>query len=75
MTPSAIRWNSERIGTVEEVLVEGRNPALGQWIGRTSQNKVMNFTAPAGDQPSAGEYRRVRVTRGFPNSLVGEVIG
>jgi tRNA-2-methylthio-N6-dimethylallyladenosine synthase len=31
-----IRRNSETIGKVQEVLVEGRNLALGQWIGRTS---------------------------------------
>ena len=28
-----IRRNSDLIGKVEEVLVEGRNQALGQWIG------------------------------------------
>ena len=32
-----IRRNAELIGGMEEVLVEGRNQALGQWIGRTSQ--------------------------------------
>ena len=25
-------------------MVEGRNEALGQWIGRTSQNRTLNFT-------------------------------
>src|SRR5271156_4015369 len=34
------------IGTIYEVMVEGRNEARGQWIGRTSQNKTLNFTAP-----------------------------
>ena len=24
--------------------MEGRNQALGQWIGRTSQNRTLNFT-------------------------------
>ena len=33
-----IRRNAELIGEMQEVLVEGRNQALGQWIGRTSQN-------------------------------------
>src|SRR4029077_5547196 len=32
-----IQRNSETIGAVQEVHVEGRNPSLGQWIGRTSQ--------------------------------------
>ena len=30
---------------VEEVHVEGYNKATGQWIGRTSQNKTLNFHA------------------------------
>ena len=29
-----IRRNAELIGAVEEVNVEGRNKALGQWIGQ-----------------------------------------
>ena len=40
-----IRRNSQLIGDVEEVHVEGRNQALSQWIGRTSQNRTLNFTA------------------------------
>jgi tRNA-2-methylthio-N6-dimethylallyladenosine synthase len=68
-----IRRNSELIGTVEEVLVEGRNEALGQWIGRTSQNRTLNFTHPGpGDEALAGTYLPVQVTRAGPNSLVGE---
>jgi tRNA-2-methylthio-N6-dimethylallyladenosine synthase len=68
-----IRRNSELIGQVEEVLVEGRNHALGQWIGRTSQNRTLNFTHP-GDESAGliGKYLDVRVTRSGPNSLVGE---
>ena len=36
------------VGQIHEVMVEGKNEARGQWIGRTSQNKTLNFTAPAG---------------------------
>src|SRR5215831_16106275 len=32
------------IGMQCEVMVEGHNDARGQWIGRTSQNKTVNFT-------------------------------
>jgi tRNA-2-methylthio-N6-dimethylallyladenosine synthase len=68
-----IRRNSELIGSVEETLVEGRNEALGQWIGRTSQNRTLNFTHPgSGGRSLVGEYLPVRVTRAGPNSLVGE---
>ena len=68
-----IRRNSGLIGTIEEVMVEGRNEALGQWIGRTSQNRTLNFTRLDSDGESlTGKYVPVRVTRAGPNSLVGE---
>ena len=68
-----IRRNAERIGAVQEVLVEGRNQALGQWIGRTTDNHILNFTHsdPAAEN-LLGRYLAVRVTRAGPNSLVGE---
>jgi tRNA-2-methylthio-N6-dimethylallyladenosine synthase len=66
-----IRRNSELIGTVEEVHVEGRHHSLEQWIGRTSQNRILNFST-AGDANLTGTYLPVRVTRAGPNSLVGE---
>ena len=49
-----IRRNTELIGGVEEVLVEGRHEALGQWIGRTSQNRTLNFTHADADGRVAG---------------------
>ena len=68
-----IRRNAALIGSVKEVLVEGRNVALDQWIGRTSDNRTLNFTHPAGDSDGlVGQYVPVRVTRSGPNSLVGE---
>jgi tRNA-2-methylthio-N6-dimethylallyladenosine synthase len=70
-----IRRNSDLIGTVEEVLVEGRNDALGQWIGRTSQNRTLNFThRDVGGEPLTGKYLPVQVTRAGPNSLAGESV-
>src|ERR1044071_7094652 len=69
-----IRRNSELIGKVEEVLVEGRHDSLGQWIGRTSQNRILNFTHPPADESLLGKYLRVQVTRAGPNSLVGESV-
>jgi tRNA-2-methylthio-N6-dimethylallyladenosine synthase len=67
--------NRRHVGQVLEVMVEGKNPARGQWIGRTSQIKVMNFTVPDGVELRTGSYVRVRVTGSFPNSLVGEMEG
>jgi tRNA-2-methylthio-N6-dimethylallyladenosine synthase len=62
------------VGTVCEVMVEGRNEPRAQWIGRTSQNKTLNFTARDGILPKVGSYAEVMVTRSFPNSLVGELV-
>src|SRR5450755_3110604 len=67
------RRNQRHVGQVLEVMVEGKNPARGQWVGRTSQIKVMNFTVPEGLELAPGSYVNVLVTASFPNSLVGEL--
>ncbi len=71
-----LRRNAEYIGAVEEVMVEGLNKATGQWIGRTSQHKTLNFTTPepVEQQSLTGSYLSVRVLRAGPNSLVGEAV-
>jgi tRNA-2-methylthio-N6-dimethylallyladenosine synthase len=68
------RRNQRHLGEVVDAMVEGRNPARGQWVGRTSQNKVLNFTAAEHMRLQPGEYVNVRVTQTFPNSLLGEVV-
>ena len=71
-----MRNNERHIGREEEVLVEGRREKFQQWIGRTTQNRVLNFTVPAdldGEADWIGTYCRVRVTAAGPNSLVGEM--
>jgi|SRR5215831_1710155 len=67
--------NRRHMGQTIEVMVEGKNSARGQWVGRTSQIKVLNFTAPEGAQLKTASYVQVRVTASFPNSLVGEMVG
>jgi tRNA-2-methylthio-N6-dimethylallyladenosine synthase len=62
------------VGTQCEVMVEGRNEARGQWVGRTSHNKTLNFTASDATVLKSGTYAQVLVTRSFPNSLVGELV-
>ena len=69
----------ELVGTVEETFVEGYNHATGQWIGRTTQNRTLNFIHPEHTGPKegatlAGIYCNVRVTRASPNSLAGEAV-
>jgi len=65
--------NKKYIGSAIEVMIEGHNDARGQWIGRTSQNKTVNFTASQSSTPQIGSYVSVRVSSSFPNSLVGEI--
>jgi len=62
------------IGTRCEVMVEGKNEARAQWIGRTTHNKTLNFTATSIANPKAGSYAPVLVTGSFPNSLLGELV-
>ncbi len=75
------RTNYQRhLDHVLEVMVEGHNTARGQIVGRSSQNKTVNFTynEMSGSlemkAPAIGSYVDVRVTKIFPNSLVGEAV-
>jgi tRNA-2-methylthio-N6-dimethylallyladenosine synthase len=63
----------KKIGRILEVMVEGKNEARGQLVGRTSQNITLNFTAPENESPAVGNYVNVMVTKSFPNSLAGEM--
>ncbi len=74
-----IRRNARLVGTVEESLVEGFNKATSQWIGRTSQNRTLNFTHAEHADPENGEtlvgsYLPVLVTRAGPNSFAGQAV-
>jgi tRNA-2-methylthio-N6-dimethylallyladenosine synthase len=66
--------NKNTIGKIYEVMVEGRNETRAQYLGRSTQNKTINFTAPAGVVPQRGAYVPVRITTAFPNSLLAEIV-
>jgi tRNA-2-methylthio-N6-dimethylallyladenosine synthase len=70
------RKNQALVDTVAEVLVEGRNSKLNQWVGRTTENRVVNFTLPEGapERNRLGTYAWVKVMKAGPNSLVGEML-
>ena len=70
-----IRNNAAYVGSVEEVHVEHFNIATGQWVGKSTQHKTVNFTHPEG-QPARleGTYLDVLVTRSGVASLVGEAV-
>ena len=69
------RINYERhLGEVMELMVEGYNRQRNQVIGRSSQNKTVNFTTDQPILPAPGSYVTVRITQTFPNSLLGEAL-
>jgi tRNA-2-methylthio-N6-dimethylallyladenosine synthase len=65
---------AKHLGQTMEVMVEGINPARGQIIGRSSQNKPVNFTCIQPIAPAPGSYLQVKITATHPNSLVGEAV-
>ena len=66
--------NRRHGGKILQVMVERKNDASQQWASRTSQNMVLNFTAPPGTELELGSYVDSRVTATFPNSLAGELV-
>jgi tRNA-2-methylthio-N6-dimethylallyladenosine synthase len=64
---------ARHLGQVMTVMVESHNTARGQVVGRSTQNKTVNFTCDT--LPAVGSYIDVRVTQVFPSSLVGEAAG
>jgi tRNA-2-methylthio-N6-dimethylallyladenosine synthase len=70
---SALARHRDRIGRVEEVLVEGpsrKDPAIT--TGRSEHNKLVHFPAPRPLRP--GSYARVTVTGAAPHHLTGELV-
>ncbi|HVB85779.1 MAG TPA: tRNA (N6-isopentenyl adenosine(37)-C2)-methylthiotransferase MiaB [Candidatus Dormibacteraeota bacterium] len=62
--------NETLVGSSFEVLVDSRHAARGQWSGRSSSNRIVNFVSQ--QENLLGEYAHVRIERAGPNSLVGE---
>ena len=65
---------NKQIGKVYEAAVEGHNQQRGQVIGRTTQNKTLNFTTRARFCRHRAAMCWFGSRRAFPNSLVGEAI-
>jgi tRNA-2-methylthio-N6-dimethylallyladenosine synthase len=66
---------ARHLGQVMEVMVEGQNSARGQVVGRSSQNKTVNFSVAQPILPAMGSYLAVTITQTFPNSLAGVAVG
>jgi tRNA-2-methylthio-N6-dimethylallyladenosine synthase len=68
-----LRKNRERIGAVEEILVEGRAKLHnGQIMGRTRSNRIVNAL---GSERLVGEWLTVHITGATATSLIGEPAG
>ncbi|MGB7308889.1 MAG: MiaB/RimO family radical SAM methylthiotransferase, partial [Candidatus Acidiferrales bacterium] len=65
-----IQRNEKLVGGTFEVLVDCRHESRNQWSGRTSSNRMVNFTSP--HSSLLGEYVQVRITRASANSVAGE---
>jgi tRNA-2-methylthio-N6-dimethylallyladenosine synthase len=68
----SLKHNRQKIGTVEEVLVDGTSKLKnGQVMGRTRTNRIVNLKGP---ETLIGEFVSVRITGATANSLIGELL-
>jgi tRNA-2-methylthio-N6-dimethylallyladenosine synthase len=63
--------NARFVGKEFEVLIEGKSRDIKDLMGRTTQNKIINFFGPP---ELMGKWAQVRVTRSSAHSLQGELI-
>ncbi len=67
----SLRKNRERIGGIEEILVEGRSKLKnGQIMGRTRSNRIVNLFGP---ESLTGALVAARITGATATSLIGEL--
>ena len=70
---SALLKHTQRIGRIEEVLVEGPSRKNeGVLTGRTRQNKLVHF--PFAAPMRAGSYATVQITKAAPHHLTGLLV-
>ncbi|MBW1971806.1 MAG: tRNA (N6-isopentenyl adenosine(37)-C2)-methylthiotransferase MiaB [Deltaproteobacteria bacterium] len=68
----SIQKNIEKEGKVVEVLVEGRSKNdINELTGRTRGNKIVNFP---GKIEWIGSIKKVKITKGYANSLRGVLV-
>ncbi len=64
--------NKNRVGLIEEVLVEGESRNDPEFLsGRTDHNRILNFK---GSKDLLGKTVKVKVTEGLLNSLRGKLV-
>jgi tRNA-2-methylthio-N6-dimethylallyladenosine synthase len=71
---SALKRHQQRVGRIEEVLVEGPSKRAADVVsGRTAQGKLVHVPAGPGSL-TAGTWADVRITRAAPHFLAGELV-
>jgi tRNA-2-methylthio-N6-dimethylallyladenosine synthase len=70
------RISEEMVGTTQMVLVEGVSKKdVGEMMGRTENNRVVNFAGQAGvSERLVGQIVPMKITRALANSLRGEIV-
>ncbi len=64
-------WEAD-VATVQDVLVEGESKmGAGQLFGRSTWNRIVNFSGPA---ELSGTLAQVKIVRAYRNSLLGELV-
>jgi tRNA-2-methylthio-N6-dimethylallyladenosine synthase len=67
-----LRRNRMEIDCLREILVEGPSKTGGsQWMGRTQQNRIVNFESPV---DLTGRLVPVRIVAAYSHSLRGELL-
>ena len=65
-----LEHNQNAVGKTFEVLVEGFSKKK-QLTGRLEDNRIVNFE---GDSNLIGKFIKIKITKAFQNSLIGEVV-
>jgi tRNA-2-methylthio-N6-dimethylallyladenosine synthase len=66
----SVRKNKEHVGTIKEILIDGRSKRGGKLTGRTRGNKAVNV---AGPESLMGSLVFVLITSAGVNSFSGEI--
>jgi tRNA-2-methylthio-N6-dimethylallyladenosine synthase len=70
---SSARISEAMVGSVQRILVEGRSKKdAAELMGRTENNRIVNFAVDADRGRLVGRMIDVRITQAMPHSLRGE---
>jgi tRNA-2-methylthio-N6-dimethylallyladenosine synthase len=71
---SSARISAAMVGSTQRILVEGRSKKdKAELMGRTENNRIVNFAAGAGAERWIGRMIDVRIAQALPHSLRGDL--